>query len=111
MKREVDGGYVFCPWRKQRVRTHSSGSGFKTNIRPGSSVKVAVIFPEGVLRLVPVLVVEGRVAAPPPRLVGVVLRLLALPPLLHPRPDRSSARAKNMAAILYGLVWSNASCI
>ncbi len=66
-------------------------------------MKVAVVLPEGVLRLVPVLVVEGRVPAPPPRLVGVVLRLLTLPPLLHPRPDRSSARAKNMAAILFGL--------
>ncbi len=111
MKREVDGGFVFLSietaesaYALIRIRIQNDYLKiWNSKWRPGSSVKVAVILPQGVLCLVPVLVVEGRVPAPPPRLVGVVLRLLALPPLLHPRPDRSSARAKNMAAIFFGL--------
>ncbi len=112
MRQEVDGGYVFLSIEKAESAYAFIRIGIQNEYskrRPGSSVKVAVILPQGVLRLVPVLVVEGRVPAPPPRLVGVVLRLLALPPLLHPRPDRSSARAKTWPP--FCLVWLYASCI
>ncbi len=107
MRRKVDGGFVFLSIEKAEcVLIHPDPDSKRLIEKTARNlVKVAVILPQGVLRLVPVLVVEGRVSAPPPRLVGVVLRLLTLPLLLHPRPDRSSARVKNMAAIWFGLAW------